>query len=281
MHPGSPPRPIVGLMMSKDEEDFIEQTLTYWRRLDVPIIALDDSSDRTFEILQSFDNVTVFRQRLFFPEPAKGCLHWMYQPLLEEKRRRFGLDTWVYVTLADEIWYHDPFKIARAMEEEGATLLKMRSCHHLLHPGDKEKWDFERECWLPQYAALPITERLPYYTGHWFEYRGYLDGGDCRYEDGQESILPANITGAFLSRTPILRHHSVRTPTQVVARAKDRVERDFQPAYEPHYYKKDPRDVFYDEYPIWDIKLRRFTGTYEEFEIGLEDLKPDQPSSLP
>jgi hypothetical protein len=275
MAPTTPLRPIVGLMMSKDEEDFIEQTLSYWRRRDIPIFAIDDSSDRTFEILRSFDNVTAFRQEQFFPRREKGCLHWIYQPLLDEKRRRYGADTWVFLTLADEIWYHDPFKIVCAMEEEGAALLKMRSCHHLLHPGDRAKWDFVNDSWLPEYAALPITERLPYYTGDWFEYRGYLDREEFHYEDGQESILPVNITGSFFSRTPILQHHSVRTPTQVVARAKDRVERDFQRAYEPHYYQKDPGDVFYAEYTVWDIKLRRFTGTYEEYEVGLEDLKPD------
>lgn len=43
-------RSMVALMMSRDEEDIIEDVLRSWRRHDIPVLAIDDFSDRTFEI---------------------------------------------------------------------------------------------------------------------------------------------------------------------------------------------------------------------------------------
>lgn len=260
-------------MMSRDESDFIGTVLQRWRDWNIPIYALDDSSDGTFEILESFPNVTALRQRDFHSGPSRGTLHWLYQVLLDRKRRDFGEETWILIALADEIWYHNPLKIVAAMENEGAGLLKARMCNHLLHPEDKEKWNFKTDCWKAGYGHLPIPERLPYYCDHWFEYRGYRDRPGLCYEPLNDSILPSNLSAVEFSRTPIIQHHSIRNPSQAIKRAKDRVERQFQPAYEPFYYEKRSEDVFYDSFPELSITLKKFNGTYGEHEAGLRDLK--------
>lgn len=266
-------RPIVALMMSRDEDDFIGTVLQRWHDWDIPVYALDASSDDTFEILSSFPNVTALHQEDYCAKPPPGTLHWLYQVLLDRKRRDYGEDTWVLLALADEIWYHDPRKIVAAMEAEGAGLLKMRMCNHLLHPEDKAKWDFEANCWKPEYARLPMAERVPHYCDHWFEYRGYLDKPGICYGHLSEDILPANLAAKEFSRTPLIQHHSVRNPIQAVTRANDRVERNFQPAYQPYYYGREPGEVFYDSFPKWSIVMKKFNGTYAEYEDGLRDLK--------
>lgn len=276
-------KPVVALMMSKDEADIIATVLAGWRAQDIPVLAIDDSSDGTFDILRSFDNVTALRQRDHFPDGAPGMSIWVMNPLLELKRRRFGPDTWVLIANADELWYHAPRRIAAAMEAEGAGILLARMCNHLPHPEDAPHFDFEAGRWQPEKAALPLAERLPWYTAYWLEHRGFLDRPGLAFAPGQ-GLLPPGTEGPVFSRRPLIQHHSIRDPLQAVARAKDRVERDFQPAYRPYFYRRDPRDTFHAGFPDLGVELERFTGDYGRWERGLEDLswpgRPGDPGRL-
>lgn len=264
-------RTIAALMMSKDEEDIIEETLLSWRRHDIPVLAIDDSSDNTFEILKSFDHVQAFRQRDFFPNDEKGPINWVLNAMLDAMRARFGPDCWVLIGHADEIWRHAPRKIVAAMEQEGAERLVSRMCNHLLHPSDAANFDFPAGKWRPEAASLPLAERVPWYTAHWLEERGFLDRPGHRLPpDGR--LTPHEATGPVFSRHPLIQHHSIRDPVQAVDRARDRVEREFQPAYAPYYDRKDPRDVFYAAFPEIGVTLERFDGSYGVHEAGLEDL---------
>jgi len=264
-------RQIVALMMSRDEEDIIEAVLRRWRREDVPVLAIDDSSDRTFEILSSFDHVRVYRQSRFFPAPQKGMIDWVLNPLLEIMRSLWGPYCWALIGHADEIWYHAPRKIVAAMEREGAERLVARMCNHLLHPSDAANFDFESGEWCAGVRELPQALKTPWYTAHWLEERGFLDRpGFALPLDGR--LTPEAATGPVFSRHPLIQHHSIRDPLQAVRRARDRVARDFQPAYAPYYDRRDPRDVFYEGFPALNITLERFSGNYGRHEEGLEDL---------
>jgi hypothetical protein len=261
-------------MMTRNEVDIIDEVLASWRSFGVPILALDDSDDGTFERLLSDGNVSVFRQRDRFPGRHRGALHWMYQDLLDEARTRFGEATWVLLGLGDEIWLHDPIKIVTAMAAEGADTLTCRMCNHLLHPDDRSRWDFEAHEWRAPFDRAPLVERIPYYTAHWFEHRGFLDRPGLAYDRRSPlGVLPPNLVPREFSRHPLIRHHSIRSPLQAIARASDRVDRRFQEAYRPYYYRKAERDVFYESFYDGSIVLRKFSGTYEEYESGLEDLR--------
>jgi len=279
-------RPVVGLMMTRNEADIIEEVLASWRRLAIPILALDDSDDGTLDLLRRDPNVFALRQTDICGRRSSGSVHWMYQVLLDEKRRRFGHDTWVLISLGDEIWYHHPLKIVRDMEREGAVILRCRMCNHLLHPEDRDRWDFDRGAWREPFASWARVDRVPYYTAHWFESRGFLDRPGLTYRiwpawtRRDAGVLPKNLRGREYSRHPLIRHHSVRDPVQAIARAKDRVERGFQEAYRPYYYQKSPRDVFYPSFDDGAIALRKFTGTYDEYENGLEDLRSDTTAAV-
>ena len=83
-------RPIVALMMSRDEADVVAEVVESWRAWDIPVLAIDDSSDGTYDILKSYDHVAVWRQDEFCPPGEKGTHNWVLNPLLERKRERFG-----------------------------------------------------------------------------------------------------------------------------------------------------------------------------------------------
>jgi hypothetical protein len=186
-------------------------------------------------------------------------------------RTTWGPDCWALIGHADEIRYHSPRKIVAAMESEGAERLVARMCNHLLHPADVAGFDFEAGKWKPEVAALPPALRTPWYTAHWCEERGFLDRpGYALPLDGR--LTPEGATGPVFSRRPLIQHHSIRNPLQAISRARDRVARDFQPAYAPYYDQKDPREVFYEGFPALDVNLERFHGTYGRYEAGLEDL---------
>ncbi|HYK80268.1 MAG TPA: hypothetical protein VEU95_11600, partial [Micropepsaceae bacterium] len=254
-------RPIVALMMSRDEEDIIEEVLRSWRRYDIPVLAIDDSSDRTFEILNSYDHVRAFRQRSFFPNDEKGAINWVLNPMLDVMRSTFGADCWALIGHADEIWYHSPRKIVAAMETEGAERLVARMCNHLLHPSDSVNFDASTGDWRPAVRDLPPALRTPWYTAHWLEERGFQDRpGYVLPRDGR--LTPEAAQGPVFSRHPLIQHHSIRNPLQAVRRARDRVEREFQPAYAPYYDRKDLGDVFYSGFPALGIELERFNGSY-------------------
>ena len=261
----------VALMMSRDEEDVVEDVLVSWKRHGVPILAIDDSSDRTFDILQSFDHVRAFRQSAFFPKRESGPIDWVLNPLLGIMRETWGPDCWALIAHADEVWLHSPLKIVRAMEQEGAERLVSRMCNHLLHPDDAANFDFERGEWRAAVRNLPLAQRVPWFTAHWLEVRGLRDRPGYEFPRSG-GFVPAQAQGPTFSRHPLIQHHSVRDPLQAVRRARDRVERGFQLAYAPYYDRRDPRDVFYEGFPELGVKLERYDGSYGVHEAGLEDL---------
>jgi hypothetical protein len=265
-------RSMVALMMSRDEEDIIEDVLLSWRRHDIPVLAIDDSSDRTFEILQSYDHVKAFHQRSFFPNDEKGPIDWVLNPMLEVMRSTWGPDCWALIGHADEIWYHSPRKIVRAMESEGAERLVSRMCNHLLHPSDAANFDFEAGEWRPEVRELPLALRTPWYTAYWLEERGFLDRPGYKLPLDGGRLTPEDARGPVFSRHPLIQHHSIRNPIQAVRRARDRVQREFQPAYAPYYDHKDPREVFYAGFPALGVDLERYCGSYGAHESGLDDL---------
>jgi hypothetical protein len=216
--------------------------------------------------------VRAFRQRAFFPNDEKGPINWVLNAMLGVMRATWGPECWALIGHADEVWYHSPRKIVAAMESEGAERLESRMCNHLLHPADAANFDFEAGDWRPEIRGLPLAERTPWYTAHWLEERGFLDRPGYELPlDGR--LTPATFKGSVFSRHPLIQHHSIRNPLQAVSRARDRVEREFQPAYAPYYDHKDPKEVFYAGFPALGIELERYRGDYGVHEHGLEDLR--------
>jgi hypothetical protein len=260
-----------GIMMTKDEADIIEEVLEVYKTSNIQIVAMDDSDDGTYDILKSFSNVTVFRQEDEYGRNTKGSGDWMFQAILDRKRKLFGINNFVFLAMGDEIYYHDPVKILYDMEIEEATVCIVHSCQFFMHISDKQKWNFNKQEWKNK--DLKTSERLLWYSpGYAEERRIFWDAGNCYYDKNQHyRPLPLGIYERHYSKKPIIKHYPNRAPKQVLARAKDRVEREYQPFYF-HSYNKTEQEVFFESFPGFNQAFK-FEGDFREYEKGLEYLK--------
>jgi hypothetical protein len=246
--------------------------LSRWREQGIPIVAMDDSDDGTYEILLSDPNVTAFRQEDVYGRNTEGSGDWMFQAILDKKRELFGASNYIFIALGDEYWYHSPRNIVYDMEIENATVCIVHSCQFFLHTSDKEKWDFDKQEWKAPYDKMKIWERQPWYTpGYIAERRIFWDDGKCFYAPKQGyNPMPHGVDWRQYSKNPIIMHFPIRNPKQIIERAKDRIERNYQPAYH-HSYKKKQIETFRDFFP-YSHEAFKFNGTFNEYEKGLEYL---------
>jgi predicted O-methyltransferase YrrM len=257
------------LMMTKNEADIIVPILNDWQKWGVPVFAMDGSTDGTYDILKSYPNVKLFRDsELCAGADMHGSLDWAYQKLLDKKREALGSDNYVCIACGDERWLHDPRKVVADMKKLGSSYAEGESMQFFLHKSDMEKWDFVNSRWKT--TAAP-HERLRWYSPGWHEARIFYDDGKVQYGDRQGfDTLPAGSRTSLYPRRFVYSHYPLRDPIQVLARAKDRVERAYQPIYQ-HSYEKDVADTFFEVFPGL-TEARRFEGSFGEYESGLEDL---------
>jgi glycosyltransferase involved in cell wall biosynthesis len=248
---------IVGLMMTRNESDIIAEILDSWLKRGLKIIAMDDSDDGTFEILQKYPNVIAFKQSEIYPENCIGSGDWMYQGLLEKKRELFGIDNYVILTLGDEFWFFDPTKIVYEMAREGATLAKLESYQFYPHISDKYKFNEDYE-WNDNKKFI---NRLSRHETGWLEDRIFFDNGKCNYAPKQAfRTIPIDLDIKLFSKTYYYGHYHLRSPKQILSRSKDRVTRGYQPFYE-HSYNKSLDDTFYSKYPGSSIEKNSVFST--------------------
>ena len=246
---------MVGIMMTKNEADILPEILDRWSSLHIPIIALDDSDDGSFEILQSYWNVMAYKQSDFHDTNIQGSGDWMFQTLLELKRKHYGINNYVFVALGDEYWPLDPFKIVQKMQKEQATYARFHSLQFFMIKDIMDSWDSEKGEWR---ESMLNRQRLQYCSPGVLEDRIFYDDGLINYrKDQQFDTLPEGARAKELSINPFIYHYPVRNPIQAAARAKDRVERNYQPFYEHHYNKKQ-EELFLTCWPgcmtTWNLK---------------------------
>ncbi len=258
---------VVGLMMTKNEADIVGRVLKKWKEWNIPIIAVDGSDDGTYDILKSHTNVTLYRDEELFGKGVKGSLDWVYQLLLDKKRDKYGPGGYCCIAAGDEVWLHNPLKIAGAMTREMATYAHGYSMQFFLHTTDMEEWSFPLGRWK---KPMPPADRLKWYSPGWEEARIFFDDGICKYRPMQGfDTLPDGIRKKRLSRNFIYSHYPMRDPIQILSRAKDRVERDYQPFYN-HSYNKDVASVFYSTFPGIEGALK-YDGSFGDYEKHVTD----------
>lgn len=264
---------ITGIMLTKNEADILPETLEMWKELKIPIVAMDDSDDGTYEMLKEYPNITVFKQSEFFDPDAQNASDWLFQAPLNIKRQMYGVGDYVFLVLGDEYWYHNPIKIAESMKKEEAGILWLHSMQRFMHKEDIHKWDFDKQEWKPEWKGLTNRERLLWYSPGHREIRVWLDNGYCFYHPHQRfNTVPLGIDiRKEFSKNLILEHYPQRDPKQLSERAKDRIERNYQPFYE-HSYKKRQEEMFFDHFPGMKESFK-FDGGYGEYEKDTEDLK--------
>ena len=133
----------IGLMMTYNEADIIEETIEKNRHYFDAIYVLDGSTDQTAEILQSYDVVKclIKDQDLY---PSRVIKDGVRQFLLEKAQADYGYDGWFTLLHGDEWFVDDPNDIIKKAEKSGAERVNWRPLNFFLHTSQKDTYSEQK-----------------------------------------------------------------------------------------------------------------------------------------
>lgn len=205
----------IGLLLTRNEEDMIEEMLHANAPYVDTIFALDGSSDGTERILKGHPKV---ERLLRDEEVALGgrVRDFHRQTLLEAAQERYGFGHWFTLMHGDEIFHSDPRAVIAAAERQGAQRVNWAVMQFFLHPNDAPD------------PGKPVQERLRWYSPFWVEIRQFRGGKRTAYPPGQHGkVIPDGVGWRPYSKMPLLKHYPYRSPAQMQARLKDIETRGF------------------------------------------------------
>jgi glycosyltransferase involved in cell wall biosynthesis len=208
----------IGLLLTYNEADVLPQMLeSVHPEIDV-IYALDGSSDQTPEILKANSLV---HNVLFDKEiaPNQQIKDYHRQTLLDLARVEHGYGHWYTLLHADEFFHDSPRKIIQQAELERAGFVNWMSMQFFLHLNDQGLYDQAGQPLEPN-----VQQRMTWYSPFWIEVRQFLDVpqfpfGQVAYRQGEHArTIPRGVGWKPLSKMPILKHYSYRSPAQMNAK---------------------------------------------------------------
>ena len=248
---------MIGLLLSRDDGDIIEEVMTeYCKHFDT-IYCLDSSTDNSLEVIRSYDKVkyAVHESELGIhtPELRDGAR----QLLLPRIQADVGTEGWIFPIHTDEIYHiRDMGHLMKCAETEGANQISCLPAHFVLHPEEKGTPGVER------LAELVQESRLWYILAQ-CESAGFQNQAGIHWNLGEHmKVLPDGLDRLdTCSRIFIRKHYNLRTESQARKRIADRLATGWQPAYKRFddnlYVSKatDLTSVVYSE-------LQRYEGTF-------------------
>ena len=240
----------IGLLMTYNEADIIEEMMEHNRHSVDAIFALDGSDDGTDEILASYGEVKkIFKDSEVAPNERVRDYH--RQALLDAAVERYGYDHWFTIMHGDEFFHNDPLEMIERAERQGAKRINWAAMQFFLHPSDK-----------PVNMKLTVQERLRWYSPFWVELRQFKGVKAMHYQTGKHGqVVPEGVGWQPYFKMPILKHYPYRSPEQMKKRLDAMQSRGFSGTnsefaiYREHY---NP------EYKI----AREFKGDFEELELS-------------
>ncbi|NQY74477.1 MAG: hypothetical protein HRT90_06910 [Candidatus Margulisbacteria bacterium] len=242
----------IGLMMTHNEEDIIETVMTQNKKYFDHILVLDGSTDKTPDIIQSFDNVSYFikDQDLY---PQRKVKDGIRQFLLEKAQEMFPQEGWFTLLHGDEIMIDDPNLIAQKAEDANAEKVNWHSLDFFLHESQKDD---------PDLMKKEVQERCIYYMPGTLEIRQFKNKPGIFYNINQHNnVLPQGIGYKPLLDFPILKHYVVRSPDQIL---KSRTTKDRMVA--GHSAMSISDTIFSDKVFDHLTQVRKYEGDFGEFE---------------
>jgi len=241
----------IGLLVTKNEEEIIEEVLSKNQKFVDTIYALDGSEDNTPKILKKFNKV-----KLILYEKDLNALRvdGIREYLLEEIRKKEGYNHWITLLHGDEIFYHNPLKVIQYAEKEEADGVVWYAMHFFLHSSDKKIWN--------EIKNLPVEKRVTWYAINetpWQEFRQFKLTENVKYNKIEHSrVRPHGIRKIF-SKRPIYKHYKVYCLKQ------------FQ-IYRSRWGGLRQKEIFIDKMPQYKYAIK-FIKDFGKFEKGLECLK--------
>ncbi len=245
----------IGLMMTYNEEDIIEETMIENRKYFDKILVLDGSTDRTEEILRSFDNV-VYLLKDQDLVPRRRVVDGARQFLLEEAQKRYGTEGWFTILHGDEIMVDDPNEIARRAEKAGAEKVNWHSLSFFWHKS-QEHQEFD-----PQKT---VQEQIIYYQPGSMEIRQFKNKPKSFYNLNEiNRVFPHGIGTKMLFDFPIFKHYIVRSPEQHQKRPQSGFAYLTEDKSDAPRLKIELKEKLFDNLK----QVRKYDGSFAEFEPG-------------
>lgn len=231
---------LIGLMMIRDEADIVEASLRAACRWFDRILVLDGTTDpeqrrRTDEVLDARPEVVFVARDEDLP--GSQTRDGARQYLLEEARRRYGVENWIGVLHADECIDQDPRPVLAAHHPALDPSIRVRLVHAFLHADDEQRW--------PELAALPVRDRIRHVMWPGVpESRFFFDTGDRDYEVGRHAkVIPRSFRAGPLVDGFVIVQYNERSPDQVMTRARQRAADGWQVGHYARFLGDDP-EVF-------------------------------------
>jgi len=247
----------IGLMITRDEEDVIEEVMEVNKKYFDKILVLDGSSDRTEEIIRSYDCVKYFLKDkdIIDKLPQRKFEDGARQFLLEKAQEMFPIEGWFTLLHGDEIWHDDPNWVAEEAEKAGVEKVNWYVMNFFLHTSDRGR-DLE--------AIKSVQERVLWYCPGFLEIRQFKNKPGIYYRlDQRNQTLPQGIGWRIYKYFPIYKHYPYRSVTQIMKKRKQNQQTGFSVSYERF---SDPDSCFFDILPGYKV-ARKFDGSFHEFEI--------------
>jgi glycosyltransferase involved in cell wall biosynthesis len=247
----------IGLLMTYNEEDIIEEMMIEANKYFDVILAMDGSTDKTAEIIQSFDNVKylIKDQDLY---PQRTIRDGARQFLLEKAQSMFGCEGWFTLLHGDEIFLDDPNDIAKRAQAKGAEITNWHMLNFFLHTSQRGTvYDPNKQ----------LQEQLLYYQPGGLEVRQFRNKPGIHYNLNQHgNLLPYGIKPKPYLDYPVIKHYVNRFPEHRIK-------------FKPTSSFSDDRDAANDSQLVEDAcfidrlsddkkQVRHYDGSFLEFEPG-------------
>lgn len=247
----------IGLMVTRDEEDVIAEVMEANKKYFDKILVLDGSSDRTEEIIRSYDCVKYFLKdrEIIGRLPGRKFEDGARQFLLEKAQEMYPVEGWFTLLHGDEIWHDNPNLIAEEAEKARAEKVNWYVMNFFLHTTDKGK---ELE------AVKSVQERVLWYCPGFLEIRQFKNKPGIRYDLSQRhDVTPRGIGWRIYKYFPIYKHYPFRSVAQIMKKKRQNALSGFSVTYEKF---SGADSCFVDILPNYRI-ARKYDGSFHEFEV--------------
>ena len=244
----------IGLLMTYNEADIIEEMMATNRHAVDAIFALDGSDDGTDTLLAGYPEVKhIFKDKEVAPEGRVRDFH--RQVLLDAARERYGANHWFTLMHGDELFHDDPRAAIARAERQGAKRINWAVMQFFPHTTDE-----------PLNTRVPVQDRLRWYSPFWVEIRQFKGTSRTHYVPGKHGqVIPAGVGLRPYSKMPLLKHYPYRSPAQMRRRLACAATRGFsgtatQAATQESIY----RSTYSREYKI----ARKFVRDFGPLELS-------------
>ena len=248
----------IGLMMTYNEADIIQEVMDANERYFDIIYVLDGSDDGTDDILRKYKNVKyILKDQQLFPK--RKVSDGARQFLLEKAQEEYGCNEgWFTLLHGDEIFVDDPNIIAERADKKKSEIINWHVLNFFWSINQKDQGIDPKK---------PLTEQMKYYHPGGLEVRQFKNKPNIFYNLNQiYRVLPYGLKLKPYLDYPILKHYPVRSYIQKEKKPITGVQaRRDNPAVQ---HEKHQGDIFVESLDSAFKQVRCYEGSFEEFEPG-------------